>query len=91
METPSGDTVADLEAIYASRDEDIEKLVQAFDRITRSVIETARREIELARAMQDQETVVKQQIRMAGMKDARAIFQNCYLRITGKRSRLWEE
>lgn len=91
MEISNCDTAADFEAIFASDETDIEKLVRAFDWITRRDIAVAHHEIDLARAMQDQEAVVKQQIRLESMKNARAIFQNCYLRATNKRSRIWTE
>jgi hypothetical protein len=76
---------AELDAIMASDAPDMEKLSQAFDCITGFVVGNAEREIELARAMSDREAVVKTQIKMETIKHARAIFETCYLRVTGRK------
>ncbi|MBN1313629.1 MAG: hypothetical protein JXB30_19660 [Anaerolineae bacterium] len=68
---------------------DIEKLAQAFGWITGRNVEQAENEIELARAMGDQELVIREQIKMEMMKHARSIFQDCYRRVT--RRRAWDE
>jgi hypothetical protein len=68
---------------------EIDKLAQAFRLITDSAVEHALYEIELARAMKDQETVVKQQIKMETIKHARTILQDCYMLVT--RRRAWDE
>ena len=57
-----------VEAIVKSNLPNMEKLVQAFGRMTEQVIETAGREIELARAMQDADAVVKEQIKLETIK-----------------------
>ena len=68
---------------------DIEKLAQTFVWITSRNIEHAEHEIELARAIGDQESVIRGQIKMETMKHVRSIFQDCYLRVT--RRRAWDE
>jgi len=65
------------------------KLAQAFDWATRRTIEYADQEIELAKAMGDQETVVKRQIKMSTMKHARSIFEDCYRVLIGRSA--WDE
>jgi hypothetical protein len=83
------DTMRKVDAIVASDLPDLSKLAQAFDLITQRLVDQARPEIELARAMNDQETVVKQQVKMETMKHAREIFLDCHLRVTGRRP--WNE
>jgi hypothetical protein len=68
---------------------DVDKVAQAFDHITGSIIATAEHEIELARALFDSETVVKQQVKMETMKSSREIFQNCCLLTLGRK--VWDE
>ena len=79
----------EFNAIIASDLAEIEKLAQTFDWVTGRIIEHAREEIELARAMQDQETVIKEQIKMSTLKHAREVFEFCYIRATGRRP--WDE
>jgi len=79
----------ELDDIFDADTADIEKLKKAFRWITGRIVEEAQREIELARAMGDRETIVKQQIKMETMKSAWGIFQDCYLRATGRRA--WDE
>lgn len=76
-------------AINASDATDAEKLAQAFGGLTGFVMEDARRQVELARASQDREETVKQQIKLETMKHARRLFRTCYWHITGKRA--WDE
>jgi hypothetical protein len=68
---------------------DLEKVMGAFDVITSSVIEAAEQEVELSRALGDRESVVKEQIKMETVKHARAILNDCYMRVT--RRRAWDE
>lgn len=81
--------MSDLDAIFKSDLSEMEKLAQAFGWITNHIVEHADQEIELARAMQDGESVVKQQIKRESFRSARNIFQMCYLRATGRRA--WDE
>ena len=46
-------------------------------------------EVELARAMQDREGVIKTQIKMSTMSSAREIFATCYRRVTGRKA--WDD
>ncbi len=65
---------------------DLEKLVWAFGWITDRIIFHAQQEVELARAMHDQEETVKQQIKMETIKTARNILDTCYRRLFGRRA-----
>ncbi len=60
---------------------DIDKLREMFELITGHIVENAEKEIELRKAMQDKEAVIKEQIKMAAMKHVRGIFQECYKRV----------
>ena len=91
MDMFNSETTVRLEEIMAQDIPDIEKLVQGYDWITSRVITMAEREIELAKAMQDQETVVKQQIKMSSIKLTRGIFEQCYIQATGRRAKVWED
>jgi len=46
---------------------------------------------ELARAMGDEDTAVKEQIKTSVMQSAREIFEFCYLNVTGSRRSVWHE
>ncbi len=70
---------------------ELEKLVQAFDLVTKTAITTSEHEIELALAMGDKETAVKERIKSGGIHTARGMFEYCYREITGSREVLWHE
>lgn len=79
----------DLNTIIKTDLPEIERLAQAFEWVTDRFIEQAQKEIELARALGDQETVIKEHIKTEVMKHARSIFQDCYRRVT--RRSAWDE
>jgi len=85
----STDCSGEVERILASDLSDLEKVVQAFDCITAFIISHAQAEIELARALQDREDLLKTQIKKETMLHARSIFEHCYRRVTGRRP--WHE
>ena len=66
-----------------------DKLATAFDHTTNRIIEHAQNEIELSRAKHDRDAVIKQQIKMETLKHARAIFQDCFQLVLGRRA--WDE
>jgi hypothetical protein len=80
-----------VDEVRASDKPEVEKVAQIFAYLTQGIIEQAEREIELARAMHDQDEVVKQQIKMETVKFVRQMFEDCYSRVTGRRSKLWHE
>ena len=83
-------TVTDeVDKIINSDLADLDKVMRAFDVITGSVIGAAEQEVELSRALGDPESVVKEQIKMETVKHARAILNDCYMRVT--RRRAWDE
>jgi hypothetical protein len=79
----------EVDRILASDLPDLEKVAQAFDCITAFIVGYARAEIELARALQDDEQLLKIQIKKETMAHARSIFEMCYRRVTGRRP--WHE
>jgi hypothetical protein len=78
-----------MDEIVASALPDVEKLKQGFGLVTEQIIDYAQHEIELARALHDDEGRVKTQVKMSTMKWAREIFDTWYTRITGRRA--WDE
>jgi hypothetical protein len=70
---------------------ELEKIIQAFDLVTRRSIKYSEHEAELALAMGDEETAVKERIKAGGIQAARGMFQYCYHEITGSREELWHE
>jgi hypothetical protein len=68
---------------------EVEKLAQAFDRLTRRYIENAHNEAELLRALGDEQDLIKERIKAGVMENARSIFQDCYRVITGRSA--WHE
>ena len=68
---------------------DIEKLVLAFGWITERFIEREQHEIEIARALNDTEALVRSQIKLEVMKHARSIFNNCTRRVMGRSA--WDD
>jgi len=79
----------EVERILASDLPELEKITQAFECITGFVVGHAEAEIELARALQDREQMLKTQIKKETMVHARSIFESCYRRVTGRRP--WHE
>lgn len=79
----------EMDQIFKSDLPELEKVRRAFDRITGFIVSHARNEVELARAMQDREEVVKTQIKMSTIESARGIFDMCYRRATGRR--VWDD
>lgn len=79
----------ELDAIQALDLPDIDKLARMFDLITQRIIAHAETEVEVARAMQDKEAVVKTQIKLSTIRHARAIFSDCFWHIAARK--VWVE
>ena len=78
-----------IREIRHSDQPEIDKLKAWFGHLTTRIIEFADKEIELARAMGDGETLVKVQVKMETMKTARRIFGQGYQMATGRKA--WDE
>ena len=74
----------ELDAIIASDLPQMDKLAEAFRGLTGFIIEATERQIELARAMKDDEETTKHQVKLETIKHARKIFQTCYWHVTGR-------
>ena len=70
---------------------EIDRLAEAFGYLTNAFIEQSERDLELARAMQDENAAVKEQIKASVMISAREMFEFCYLKATGSRRSIWHE
>jgi hypothetical protein len=69
----------------------LEKLTRTFDLTTRHFIGHYRHDAEIARAMGDSETAVREEIKAGVLNASRGMFEHCYRRITGLREELWHE
>lgn len=76
----------EYEEIFASDLSEADKIAKAFHMIIHTIESHANNEIELRKAMNDRETMVKEQIKLSSIQHARGIFDMVYLRATGKRS-----
>jgi hypothetical protein len=65
---------------------DIEKLTRAFTWLSEQEIRRGKEEIELLRAIGDQEALVKEQIKVCTLKHSRELFSYCYQLVTGRSS-----
>ncbi len=54
------------------------KVAAQFDKLTRHVAKSFKRQLEVARAAQDAEEIVKQQIKLEVLKAARMMFSGSY-------------
>ena len=79
----------EFDAIIKSDLSEVDKLAQTFDFITSRFVDHADAQIELARAMKDQQALVKEQIKLGVMQHARSIFQDCHRSVIGRKA--WDE
>ena len=79
----------EIERIRESDLPDLDKIALCFESITSQIIAEGAREIELARALQDEEAVVRVQIKTSTLNHARDILQSCYR--TMLRRSAWDE
>jgi hypothetical protein len=70
---------------------DLQKLTRAYDLVTSHFISHYERDAEVARAMGDKDTAVREQIKAGVLNSARGMYQHCYRRITGSREDIWHE
>jgi hypothetical protein len=78
--------VDDLLAIFDSDLSEADKLARSFDYITRVYIQHAEQEIELLKAIDDKDLLIKEQIKSETIKHVRNIFNDCFMRSTGKKA-----
>lgn len=74
-----------LDAIFAKQGQsDLEKITEAFDYVTRTIIEQSDKDIELNRALGDSDAVIREQIKKSTLIHARSVLNLCHQRVTGK-------
>ena len=76
----------EYEEIFDSDLSEADKIARAFHFVINSIETHTNNEIELLKAMNDRETLVKEQIKLSSIQHAKGIFNMVYLRATGKRS-----
>lgn len=76
----------EYEDIFDSDLSEADKIAKAFHQIINSIETHTNNEIELLKAMNDRETLVKEQIKLSSIQHAKGIFNMVYTRATGKRS-----
>jgi len=79
----------EIEAILDSDLSDIQKLAKVFHWITDFYIDNSSRELELYKALGDQESLVREQIKQSVFKHAQSIFQQSHLLVTKRKA--WDE
>ncbi len=75
----------DFNRIIDSDLPDLEKLVRVYRLATSDFIEASRRQTELLQVMGDKEQIIKEQIKLGVMESAWEMFENCFLKVTGKK------
>lgn len=88
-QTKNAELEAQLQEIFASSSSDVEKLAQAYDALTRRYLYEYNNQIELLKAMQDEENLLKERIKHGMLNSARGMFSYCYHRLTG--SPAWKD
>jgi len=82
----------ELDAIYRDRRRsELERLAAAYGASTAAFIANCERQRELARALGDEETALREQIKASVMTQARELFAAVYAGVSGERSVLWDE
>jgi hypothetical protein len=79
----------EYEEIFESNLSEADKIAKAFHFVINTIETHTNNEIELLKAMNDRETLVKEQIKLSSIQHAKGIFNMVYLRATGKRR--WDE
>lgn len=74
-----------VETLKASDLPDLDRVAQVFDFVINQHVGQSQRDIELARAMRDKETMVKEQIKQETLKYAHRVFNDTYMVFKGRR------
>jgi hypothetical protein len=78
-----------LEAIYVSELDNLEKITRSFGLITAMYLERSGYEIELREVLSDRENLIKEQIKNGLLVHIREIYNHCHQRVTGRKA--WDE
>ncbi len=82
---PGIDLSPQIEAIMSADLPEIERLSKAYVFILSQHIEIAKREVELLKAVGDQEGIIKEQIKASTMAYTLDMFRQLHLRATGRK------
>ena len=61
-----------------NNDSDSARVAEQFDQLTRRVASSFKRQLEIARASQDHDGIIREQIKLEGLKAARGMFAGSY-------------
>ena len=61
-----------------NNDSDSARVAEQFDQLTRRVASSFKRQLEIARASQDQDGIIREQIKLEVLKAARGMFAGSY-------------
>jgi hypothetical protein len=75
--------------IFESDLPEIEKIAQAFGMVTGQILDHGQKEMELFKSMGDQESLVKEQIKLETIRFTRGVFNQAFTRATGRSA--WDE
>ena len=75
--------------IFESDLSEADKIAKAFHHVIGTITTHSNNQIELLKAMNDRETLIKEQIKLSTIQHAKSIFDMAYQQATGKRS--WDE
>lgn len=73
-----------MQDIFSGSAPEIDRLAAGFDFILARELTESKREMELLRALGDQDSLVKEQIKHSTIQHAASIFAECYFRATGE-------
>lgn len=79
----------ELEKVFDSDIDMLEKVSTSFKLITDTILMHSEFEIELRKAMNDREKLVKEQIKSSTIQHMRNIYSFCHLRATGQKP--WQD
>ena len=79
----------EFKRILATNAADIEKMAEMFGHVTGTIVNHSQMEIDMAKAMNNKEELIKQQIKLSTIEHARSIFNMCYQQVTGEKA--WDE
>jgi hypothetical protein len=75
----------EFEAILSSDQPELEKLTRAYQFILQEHITHAHGEIELQKALGDEQALIQEKIKLGMLEYVNGIFAFCYLRVTGRK------
>ena len=81
----AADWLALVDRLQESGLPEVDKVMRAFDYIVDQQVELGAREVELARAMKDRESVIREQIKMETIKYAQSSLRDCYRLFVGRK------